>query len=246
MIHCEIQSELERQINVKTKELKSIVPARDFEPQEFIEDGEMDMTILLKTYVVDNTKVGEEIESTMKNTKVYLNRQFTNMQKLFQAKQERILRERETAKILRNQDPEKVQNKGIFGRFLSTIAKSTQKPIEKAKEEIKIIPGENNEDYLLSTNTQPSVTEATLIDITENTETETEKEVQMKIEDDEETKISVTETVIEQNEDSDGFKLSDSRIRSDSLMSTSTNRIYSYKDLNDFANIEELHKFLYK
>jgi len=75
---------------VKTKELKSIVPAKDFDPKEFIGEDEMDMTILLKKYVVDNARVGENIENTMRNTKLYLNKQFTNMQKLFKAEQERI------------------------------------------------------------------------------------------------------------------------------------------------------------
>ena len=142
---------------------------------------------------------------------------------------------------------------GIFGRFLSKIGRSTAKqsqaPIEELKGETEVISSQSNEDHLLSTNKPRSEEEEKLVDFETETvkkNTEIEKEVPMKIEDDEETKRSESETIVEQIEDPEVFKIAESRKRSDSITSTSTNRIYSYKDLNDFVNIEELHKFLYK
>ena len=47
-------------------------------------------------------------------------------------------------------------------------------------------------------------------------------------------------------EDSQDFNIDRQRERSDSLSSTSTNKLFTRANINEFMNIDELHKFLYK
>lgn len=51
IIHQDIMKELQRQIDVKTLEVKNIVPAKEFDPKDFVDAvEESDITMLLKTY----------------------------------------------------------------------------------------------------------------------------------------------------------------------------------------------------
>lgn len=145
----------------------------------------------------------------------------------------------------------------------SSVTQNNQ--IEDAKVGRPEPTANNDSNYLLSTNTkQPQPAEdAKLIDFGEDEadhkatdvhkQKSEEKEVPMKLEekdlqDDEETKRSETETVNEDRLDEmqDNAFRAGPRQRSDSLTSTSTTRMYSYSDFNDFMNIDELHKFFYK
>lgn len=229
-------------------------------------DTEIDLRQLLQKYVCEEAKVGECIQSTMYSTKIFLNKQYNYMQKLFQEEQERIIREREMAQ---RRPAGQQKGGGLFSRFFSTVTKEPvqnqdQKPQNKVAEVENDKDGNEDSNYLLST-TQDDykpAENANLIDFEdENDKTQPtqkskskneEKEVPMNMEekdiqDDEETKRSETATVIDDRMDEaqDVFKAGP-RQRSDSLTSTSTTKLYSYQDFNDFVNIDELHKFLYK
>ena len=107
----------------------------------------------------------------------------------------------------------------------------------------------SSEKYLLSTMDQPppKAEEAKLIDFDDDPQEQQnpEKEVPIGIED-EEAKSGHSETRQETVDEQDSFGFGDQRIRSDSMASTSTNRIYSHKDLNDIVSVDELHRFMYK
>lgn len=225
-----------------------------------LDNEEIDLKKLIQTYVVEDVKVGECIQNTMINTKRFLNRQYSYMQKLFQEEQLRIMRERE-AMARKQQQENKATGGGLFSRLFAGANKQPEQPKpQEPRNRVREVNYYDDEDetnnYLISTNSsKPKQEDAKLIDFGDD-EHKTphppqEKEVPMKLEekdfgDDEETKRSETETVAEAcDENPDLFK-SGPRGRSDSLNSTSTNVLYSYKDLNDFVNIDELHKFLYK
>jgi hypothetical protein len=96
LAHQEKELELQRQISLKTQEIKSIIPFKDFDVLG-VSDGEneFDLRKLLQMYVCDDTRVGEWIQNTMYNTKIFLNKQYDFMQKLFLKEQERVRKERE-------------------------------------------------------------------------------------------------------------------------------------------------------
>ena len=122
------------------------------------------------------------------------------------------------------------------------------------------------QDYLMSTNNQNKEPEnANLIDFGDDTPNQpsmgsqneiqnNEPEVPIKFEErgtNEENEWAKTETdTVNQNydivEDSQDFNIDRQRERSDSLSSTSTNKLFTRANINEFMNIDELHKFLYK
>jgi hypothetical protein len=241
-IHQDIMKELQRQIDVKTLEVKSIVPAKEFDPQDFVDVvEELDITLLLKTYCVDNSRIGETIQSTMFNAKTFLNKQFSEMQRLYNLEQERLIKERESGKT------QLTKSKGFLGGLLSKIGgkKNTGQPQAKVEEE-KDIKQIHNEKYLLSTIEESKNPQANLLEFDDESQSNQnfEKEVPVKI-DEEESKFGDTETN-QETVDDESLNFCENRRRSDSISSTSTNRIYSHKDLNDIVNINELHKFMYK
>jgi hypothetical protein len=60
LAHQEKELELQRQISLKTQEIKSIIPFKDFDVLG-VSDGEneFDLRKLLQMYVCDDTRVGE-------------------------------------------------------------------------------------------------------------------------------------------------------------------------------------------
>lgn len=165
------------------------------------------------------------------------------MQRLYNLEQERLIKEREAAKA------PPAEKKGFFGGLLSKIGgqKKEEEPKPKVEEEKGQEPKPlQGEKYLLSTMEDSKAPEANLLEFDDEPQSNQnlEKEVPVKIEE-EESKFGDTETN-QETVDEDSFRFGDNRIRSDSMSSTSTNRIYSHKDLNDIVNIDELHKFMYK
>mmetsp|Transcript_6654 Transcript_6654/g.7596 ORF Transcript_6654/g.7596 Transcript_6654/m.7596 type:complete len:220 (+) Transcript_6654:240-899(+) len=218
-------------------------------------------------YICNNIRVGESIKNTMYSTKIFLNDQYNYMQRLYLEEQERIRKEKE-----RLQNATSAQGTtGFASRLFSALKFKTnqQQPsqnTEPQKSTITIVETDHepkeepDASYLLSTNNQVQNEEGDLIDfggtskVSQNKATE-ETEVRVKLEDkeivdDEETKRSDTDTNLEDKfEDISEVPAKTSqpaRPRSDSLSSTSTTKMYSYSDFNDFMNVDELNKFLYK
>jgi len=243
-IHQAMTKELQRQIDVKKQEIRDIVPAREFNPDDFADDvADTDITMLLKTYWVDNTRVGESIQATMFNAKTFLNKQFAEMRRLFELEQQKLLQQREAQ---RNAPKQKG---GLFGMLFNKIGGQPKKEQDSIEQKPQEANPTSSEKYLLSTMDQPppKVEEAKLIDFDDDPQEQQnpEKEVPMKIED-EESKLADSETHQETVDEQDSFGFGDQRVRSDSLASTSTNRMYSRKDLSDIVSVDELHKFMYK
>jgi len=253
--HQDQEQELQRQIVIKTQQLKSIIPQKEFDIFS-IDDphSEIDLRELLQKYIVEEQRVGECIQNTMYNTKIFINKQYGYMQKLFKQEQERIKQERQRASA-----QEQPKSAGLFGKLFSGFAKPVnaqaqpqQQPAPQQPSEVIEKPEGNTEHYLMSTTESKPVEEAKLIDFDEEDSKEEETEVPVKmddkeIQDDEETKQSETETINdERSECTQEVNKPRLRNRSDSISSTSTSRLYSYNDFNDFVNIDELHKFMYK
>ena len=180
------------------------------------------------------------------------------MQKIYFEEQERIRKEKERlASSSQNQ-----KSQGIASRFLSAFkfGSSNQQPEQTSvpqKNLITEIEYDSDHNYLISTNAQ--VENANLISFEDDKKSESdklsEKEVRVGFDEkdipDEETKKSETDTVNDENfEYQNSFSASKTdqpkRARSDSISSTSTSRMYSKSDFNDFMNVDELNKFLYK
>jgi hypothetical protein len=195
----------------------------------------------------------------MYNTKIFLNKQYDFMQKLFLKEQEKVRKERE---MQQKQSQGQTKTGGLFGGLFSNFKiglqkQQTPKPIAEKPEEKK------QDHYLMQTTTEDQKpSESTdLIDFGDDVEDHhkpdapqlpQEKEVPMVIDekdtqDDEETKRSETDTAFEDRTDyaTETPKVA-TRGRSDSISSSSTTKLYSYTDLSDFVNIDELQKFLYK
>lgn len=147
-------------------ELKNIVPAKEFDIKKFIdENDEVDMK-QLATYINDETRVGEFIQNTMYNTKFFLNKQYTNMKRIFELEQEKLRKEKEAA-----QNATSGQKSGLFSRFFSgSKAAPTQNiPKNEVKEPVLKEDSKTQQntaaDYLVSTNTKGPVKNVNLLDI---------------------------------------------------------------------------------
>ena len=264
--HREKELELEKEIQIKSLEIKSIIPYKQFDLLNLGEDQEeeIDLKMLIQMYVWDNNRVGDWIKNTMYSTKIFLNDQYKYMQKLYMEEQERIRKEKERAikeKQMQNINQSQ-KSTGFASRFLSAfkLGGSNQQPEQMSIPQKNVITeaeNDNNHNYLISTNAQ--VEDANLINFDDDKKLESsqinEKEVRVwldekEVPDDEETKKSETDTVVDDkfedhNNSSSKFE-QQRRPRSDSISSTSTSRMYSYSDFNDFMNVDELNKFLYK
>jgi hypothetical protein len=156
-------------------ELKNIVPAKDFDIKNFIDDDdEIDMK-QLATYINDETRVGEFIQNTMYNTKYFLNKQYTNMKKIFELEQEKLRKEKEAAQFATSG-----QKGGLFSRFFSSNKATPAQniPINQVN---KPVPKEDSKvqqntavDYLVSTNTKGPAENANLLDINDESPKEIE------------------------------------------------------------------------